>query len=181
MVRRDDTKTQALAASRTLNPRPERVLRSGGSGAGQVRDGAQSRDGGQASEPGRRRLRVLPPVAVLGQDGTARAGAGRPAPGQAGPKGRSQAHRPGRRPAGGTTGGRPRPAAGGSGRRGPAAFRRQRPSAFGGAGAAAPPHRPARGRAGRRAGPRGGAQKPLTSPAPSTGTSPVMTAARSPS
>ena len=25
MVRRDDTKTQALAASRTLNPRPEKV------------------------------------------------------------------------------------------------------------------------------------------------------------
>ena len=126
MVRRDDTKMQALEASRTLNPRPEKVT-DPAFGPGGFFDPAdlvqvkyemvrKAEAAGVPGEPGRRRLRVLPPVAVLGQDGNARAGTGRPGSGQAWPQGRPQAHRPGRGPAGGPAGGRPRPAAGGAGR-----------------------------------------------------------------
>ena len=170
MVRRDDSKTQALAASRTLNPRPEKVTDPAFGPGGffdpadlvqvkyemvrraEMADVPASR---AAADFGFSRQSLYSARAALRERGLAGAD-----PGQAWPQGRPQAHRPGRGPAGGPAGGRPRPAAGGSGRRGPGPFRRQRPSAFGRAGAAAPPHRPARGRAERRAGPRGGAQKP---------------------
>ena len=192
MVRRDDRQDAGAGGVQDAEPppgkghrpgvRPGRVLRSGGSGAGQVRDGAQSRSWRTCRPAG------PPPTS------------GSPA---------SRCTRPGRRCASGDwpawfrpslapraatssparswtcwrTCWRPiprlRPADLAAAVR--AAFRRQRASPFGRAGAAAPPHRPARGRAGRRAGP-GAAPKSLTSPAPSARTSPpVMAAARSPS
>ena len=97
MVRRDETKTQALAASRTLNPCPEKVT-DPAFGPGGFFDPAdlvqvkyemvrRAEVADVPAKPGRRRLRVLPPVAVLGQDGTARAGTGRPGSGQARPQG----------------------------------------------------------------------------------------------
>src|SRR5213592_684177 len=55
------------------------LLRPGGPGPGQVRDGAPGRDR-RAGRPGRVGLRVLPPVAVYRQSGTARARTGRPDP-----------------------------------------------------------------------------------------------------
>src|SRR5258708_2294732 len=170
MVRRDDAKMQALEASRTLNPRPEKVT-DPAFGPGGFFDPAdlvqvkyemvRKAEAGvpasrAAADFGFSRQSLYSARAALRERGP-----GRPVPGRPWPQGRPQAHRPGRGPAGGPAGGRPRPAAGGPGRRGPGAFRRQRPPAFGRAGAAAPPHRPARGRAGR-ADPRGGAEKPLT-------------------
>jgi hypothetical protein len=131
MVRRDDTKTQALAASRTLNPRPERVTDP--ADLVQVKyemvpraEVAEVPTGQAAAAFGFSRQSLYSARTAL----RARARTGRSGPGQAWPQGRSQAHRPGRGPTRGTSGGRPRPAVGGAGRRGLAAFRRQRPSAF---------------------------------------------------
>jgi hypothetical protein len=142
MVRRDDAKTQALAASRTLNPRPERVTDP--ADLVQVKyemvrraEVADMPTGQAAAAFGFSRQSLYSARTALRERGLGRSG-----PGQAWPQGRSQAHRPGRGPTRGTPGGRPRPAVGGAGRRGLAAFRRQRPSAFRSGGrcsAAAPP------------------------------------------
>src|SRR3954447_7510727 len=98
MARRDDAKAQALEASRTLNPHPEKVT-DPAFGPGGFFDPAdlvpvkyemvrKAEAAGVPAGPGPRRLRFPPPVAVLGPGSAARAGTGRPGSGQARPQGR---------------------------------------------------------------------------------------------
>ena len=152
MARRDDGKTQALAASRTLNPRPEKVTDPafGPGGFFDPADLVQVKyEMVRTAEGGRRagRPRPPPPSGSPASRST-RPGrrcaerAGRADPGQARSQGRPQAHRGGRGPCWRTCWSRSPAAAGGAGRRGPAAFRRQRASALGRTRAAAPPARP---------------------------------------
>jgi transposase len=176
MVRRDDAKTQALAASRTLNPRPERVTDP--ADLVQVKyemvpraEVAGVPTGQAAAAFGFSRQSLYSARTALRERGLAGL-----VPAKPGPKG---GHKltgqvvdlleelleadPGLR----------------SAELAAAVWQRFGVSVhprFGRAGAAAPPHLLARG----RAGPRGGVEKPLTSPAPATRPSPVMTVPSSP-
>ena len=172
MARRDDAKTRALAASRTLNPRPEKVA-DPAFAPGSFFDPAnlvqvkyemvrQAETGG-AGRPGRVGLRGSPASRCIPPERRC-ASKGWPGliPGEPGPEEQQQA-------AGEVVShleellaADPRLRAGGPGRRGRAAFRHHGAPALGGTRAAAPPGSPERCRAGRRGRP----QKPTPSRPP---------------
>ena len=163
MAARDDGKTRALAASRTLNPHPEKVTDPAFGPGGffdpadlvQVKyemvraaETGQLPAGEAAAAFGFSRQSLYTAKAALHEEGLAA-----PDPRQTGSQKRTQAHRGSRQPPRGAAGSRSAATAGGAGRRGRAAFRHHGASAFGGTGAAAAPESPERRRAGRPAGP----------------------------
>src|ERR1019366_3916633 len=160
MTRRDDAKTRALAASRTLNLRPEKVSDpafvpgSCFAPADQVQVKSemvrQAETGGAPAARaalafGFSRQSLYTARAALREEGLAGL-----IPGKPGPKsGHKLTHRGSRQPPRRAAGSRSAATAGGPGRRGPAGFRRHGAPALGGTGAAAPPESPERCQAGR--------------------------------